>query len=45
LPARATPAAADFSWVVREQAMERTFGFIMLGVLIVVAFLGFHYSH
>jgi len=30
---------------VKEQAMERTFGFIMLGVLIVVAFLGVYYSH
>jgi hypothetical protein len=31
--------------VAGESSMEKTFGFVMLAVLIVVAILGFHYSH
>jgi hypothetical protein len=47
-PRRSGPALTarqDKRWIAREETVEKTFGFIMLAVLIVVAILGFHYSH
>ena len=37
-------AGQDNRWIAREETMEKTFGIIMLAVLIVVAILGFHYA-
>jgi hypothetical protein len=39
----ALPCARN-SWGIWEKTMEKTFGVIMLAVLIVVAILGYHYN-